>query len=466
MKKSVRKTQKTNQGYVLPFVVLATLVVGTGMAAVTTQAWLNHNGAARQSLARSAKEIAEAGLARVVEQLNRNHAHLLVVDNSGWNNPPYFSSVCSNSSTGVPVTAGTIGNNGYYELESYTYNGTPFFGGKAELRMRGEVLRNGETKSAAIVMQTMEIKPKSCTDPFGTATSTSGFPGLLGQDITLGGNDVLGRMSGNVFCSGCTSEDDLGANNSSIIGGDVFVGPIDLPAIPQAPLSLYDNPYSCTNKCGDIEIISGSNDPNNLLGGQCQEDSEGVTHCVVEKLIMKNNELVINTSGGPVRIYFTGDGEVFKSSGNGGIRHVPASAPSSNLSLLGKEADDDDTNDQEFTLRGAADTNSLWVYFPDGHLGIAGGAQDNADCEVLEDGSLGECTGGDIYGAVWAKSWGETNGASSGTGVQIVVPADMGQQLYNNWGPDFAIGLRDYVALSVSKYSSFVIDNTRAATSP
>ena len=134
--------------------------------------------------------------------------------------------------------------------------------------------------------------------------------------------------------------------------------------------------------------------------------------------------------------------------------------------MLGKKADDDDTNDQDFTLRGAADSNNLWAYFPDGHLGIAGGAQDNADCEILADGSLGECTGGDIYGAVWAKSWGETNGASSGTGVQIVVPADMGQQLYNNWGPDFAIGLRDYVALGVTRWSSFVLDNTRAGASP
>ena len=465
MKKLRHKVKEANRGYALPFVLLAALLMGAGMMAATSRAWLDYTGAGRQSQARSAREIAEAGLAEVVEKLNRNHAHLLIVDDDDWSNPPYFSSVCSNSSTGVPGTTGTIGGNGYYELESYTYNGTPFYGGKAELRMRGEIRRNGNTKAAAIVMQTIEIKPKSCTDPFGTPTSTSGFPGLLGQDITLGGNDVLGRMSGNVFCIECTSEDDIGANNTSIIGGDVFIGPLDLPEIPPAPSALYDNPYSC-NKCGDIEIISGSNDPSKLLNGQCQEDSKGVTHCVVEKLIMKNNELKINTAGGPVRIYFTGEGEVFKSTGNGGIRHEPASAPSSNLSLLGKKADDDDTNDQDFTLRGAADSNNLWAYFPDGHLGIAGGAQDNADCEILADGSLGECTGGDIYGAVWAKSWGETNGASSGTGVQIVVPADMGQQLYNNWGPDFAIGLRDYVALGVTRWSSFVLDNTRAGASP
>ena len=459
-----KRQPESNKGYALLLVLLASLVIGTGMMATATRAWVAYKGAGRQSQSRAAREVAEAGLSELIERLNRDHAHLLVVNNSKWDNPPYFSSVCSNSSSGVPATTGTIGSRGHYELESYTYNGTPFYGGKADLRMRGEI-RNGERiQAAAIVLQTIEIKPKSCTVPYGEPTNTSGFPGLLGHDITLAGNDVLGRMSGNVFCLGCSSEEDIGANTRAIIGGDIFVGPLDMPAAPRAPsnLNLYANPFNCTN-CGDIEIISGSSDPDKSLNGQCKKDEDGITHCVVEKLILNNKELKINSALGPVRIYFTGTGEVFKSTGNGGIRHEPSSAPSSNLSLIGNEVDDFDNNDQQFTLRGASDSNNLWAYFPDGHLGIAGGAQDNAHCETLSDGSLGECTGGDIYGAVWAKSWGQTNGASSSTGVQIVVPPDMGQQLYNNWGPDFAIGLRDYVALGVSKWSSFVVDSSRSS---
>ena len=69
--------------------------------------------------------------------------------------------------------------------------------------------------------------------------------------------------------------------------------------------------------------------------------------------------------------------------------------------------------------------------------------------------STGECTGGDIYGAVWGKNWGESNG----TGAQINVPADMGQQLYNNFGTSYGIGMKDYVAIGISKWSSFIIDN-------
>ena len=461
------KNEKPN-GYTLPLVLTISLIAGTMMMAATTQAWIQYKGVGRQSQARSAKEVAEAGLAELVENLNRNHAHLLVLDNSQWANPPLSSSICSNSTLGSPSTTGTVGSNGFYQLEEYTFNGSAFFGGKANLRMRGEHRPNGITKAAAVVEQTIEIKPKPCDDSFGQPTSTSGFPGLLAQDITLGGNDVLGKMSGNVLCTSCEDESDLGSNQTSIIGGKKFFGPIDLPPVPTPPESLnslYDSPFSCDKNCGDLEIISGSSDPAKLLDGQCQVDAEGITHCVIEKLIIKNNELKINSSGGPVRLYFTGTGEVFKSTGNGGIRHEPASAPSTNLGIFGNPIDPTNAiEDQNFTLRGASDTNNLWINFPDGNLGIAGGAQDNANCEILDDGSLGECTGGDIYGAVWAKSWGETNGASSGTGVQIVVPPKMGNQIYNNFGEEYAIGLKDYVALGVTKWSSFTIDSQRAAS--
>ena len=189
-----RTKAKQANGYVLPFVLLATLIMGSSVMAITTRAWLDQKGAVRQSQARAAREVAEAGLASMVETLNRRHAHLLIVDQGQWSNPPLSSSVCSNSSTGVPSTKGTVNNNNdhYYELESYTFNGSAFYGGKADLRMRGEVRRNGDTRAAAIVTQTIEIRPKSCTTSYGEPVDTSGFPGLLGQTITLGGNDVLG----------------------------------------------------------------------------------------------------------------------------------------------------------------------------------------------------------------------------------------------------------------------------------
>ena len=88
----------------------------------------------------------------------------------------------------------------------------------------------------------------------------------------------------------------------------------------------------------------------------------------------------------------------------------------------------------------------MWVYFPDGNVGINGGGNTAVSCD-----SAGECTGGNIYGAVWAKEW---NGSSSNV-AKLVVPADMGTQLFNTFGPQYALGIRDYVALGVSHWSSW-----------
>ena len=89
----------------------------------------------------------------------------------------------------------------------------------------------------------------------------------------------------------------------------------------------------------------------------------------------------------------------------------------------------------------------MWVYFPDGNLGIKGGAGDDVNCDTQ-----GECTGGDIHGAVWGKSW----GLSNGTGAQITVPADMGQMIFNNYGAAYGIGMKDYAAVGVANWRSFV----------
>ena len=58
---------------------------------------------------------------------------------------------------------------------------------------------------------------------------------------------------------------------------------------------------------------------------------------------------------------------------------------------------------------------------------------------------------GDISGAVWAKTW---NGSSSNN-AQLVVPEDMGSQLFTGLGTRFGISVQDYVALGVNNWSSF-----------
>ena len=442
--------------------------------ASTTRAWLGLTGAVRQSQARSAREVAEAGLSQLIEALNRKHAHLLVVDNDNWDDPPLFSAICANATTGVPAITGTIGSNGKYTLESYNFNGSPFYGGKADIRMRGEILKSdNSTAAAAIVEQTVEIKAKSCNTSFDEPTTTSGFPGLLAQTVDMGGNDLKGRLSGNLLCMQCmdnipnrcsvsssTPLDDYsdadkicvvgGNQNQTDVDGDVYLSPIDLPPVPVPPSSmsdLYLNPPDITNS---TTIVGGSSSSSDLLNGACRVASDGITHCVINNITLSGqNNLTIDSSNGPVRIYVGGDTVDFK--GSSGMQHVPPTAPSSNFGFFGRPIDPtDQLDDQTVILRGRASTNNMWAFFPDGSLGIKGGAGDDVNCD-----STGECTGGDIYGAVWGKNWGESNG----TGAQIAVPADMGQQLYNNFGTSYGIGMKDYVAIGVSKWSSFILDN-------
>ena len=469
MLKDIRSNNKN--GYVA-FVLVVLFVIIVVSLGTASRALLSLTGTTRQSQSRSARNAAEAGISQLIDSLNTTYAHLLIVDNERWDNPPLFSGICSNSIDGIPPTTGSVAENSRYELIKYDFRGSPFYGGKADISMKGEFLRGEQSLATVIINQTVEIKAKSCTSSFEEPTTTSGFPGLLAQVVDMGGNDLKGRLSGNLFCLSCTSSipaqcnisaskplDEYtltekicaigGNSNQTEIDGEIFLSPVDLPPVPVPPDSmndLYLNPPSITTS---TSIVGGSSESDELLNGACRVDSSGTTHCVVDNIDLSGSTtLTIDTTNGPVRIYVTGQTVDFK--GKSGMEHIPTDSPSVNLGLFGRPIDPANTlDDQEVILRGRATTNNMWAYFPDGHLGIKGGAADDVQCD-----DLGECTGGDIYGAVWGKQW----GLSNGTGAQINVPEDMGQQLFNTFGPAYGIGMKDYIAIGVSKWSSFTVN--------
>lgn len=456
--KPFRKAENAEtEGFILPLVLIISLIITTGLMALAARSWLGLSGSIRQSQSRQAREIAEAGLAQLIESLNKDYAYLLIKDLSNWNDNSYTSSICTNSLTGTPATSSSIGNNGRYTLMDYDFQGSPFYGGKATIRMRGERLKGDNSIAAtAIVEESLDIKPKSCTTSFGEPTVTSGFPGLLGQQVALGNNDVFGTLSGNVLCLQCydgtdydsltreQQENYIQMKNNGYVAGQIFLGPIDLPPVPEPPAGLnFDTPVSITKS---TLITSGTNT------GPCRVEARGsgspITHCVVDsvELNSKKEILTVDSSSGDVRIYVRGDKLVL--TGGAAIKHLPPDAPASSLGLFGRPSDPTDSYpDQLIRLAGAASTNALWAYFPDGNMGINGGSKETAECD-----SSGECTGGDINGAVWAKVW---NGSSSNV-AQLVVPADIGTQLFNKYGPQYALGIRDYVALGVSRWSSWI----------
>ena len=468
---STRINHKNNDGYVA-LVLIIFFTISVALLGTTSRALLGLVSTARQSQSRNARNAAEAGISEVINSLNTTYAHLLVVDSDRWDDPPLFSGICSNSINGIPQTSGSISNNSRFELIKYEFRGSPFYGGKADIRVKGEVLKSGKAVASAIINQTVQIKAKSCTNSFEEPTTTSGFPGLLAQSVDMGGNDLKGRLSGNLFCLSCASSipercsisegkplDEYtltekicvigGNSNQTEIDGEIFLSPVDLPPVPVPPDSmndLYVNPPSITTS---TSIVGGSSESDELLNGACRVDSSSTTHCVVNNIELSGDELLtIDTTKGPVRIYVAGQTVDFK--GQSGMTHIPPESTSVNFGLFGRPIDPANSlEDQKVILRGRASTNNMWAYFPDGHLGIKGGAQNDALCD-----ESGECTGGDIYGAVWSKQW----GLSNGTGAQINVPEDMGQQLFNTFGPAYGIGMKDYIAIGVSQWSSFTVD--------
>jgi len=178
-------------------------------------------------------------------------------------------------------------------------------------------------------------------------------------------------------------------------------------------------------------------------------NSPPITHCLIDTIDLKKGFLTVDSEAGPVRLYVSGDVDAGGKSGiihKQGANDLPEPA---RLSLFGNPRDDSDSTHQTVMLSGVskpAKAANLFVFVPDGTVGINGGAQGTAIC----DEETGECGGGDIHGAVWAQEW---NGSNSNN-AQLVVPANMGDQLFRHHGKDFAIGVSDFAGIGTNSFIS------------
>lgn len=458
------RTRGRDEGIILPLVLIVSLIIATGLMALATRSWLGLSGTIRQSQAREAREIAEAGLAKTFDSLNSEHAFLLIKNLSNWSNNSQVSSICPDAKKGQPASSGTVGTNGKYSLLEYTFEGSPFYGGKATMKVKGQrVDKNNNVQATAIVEQTVDIKPKCCNTPFKEPCPTSGFPGLMGQTVSLGNADLFGTLSGNVLCLQCYSgsdyenldrdaqEDAINLKENGFVAGQIFLGPIDLEPVPQPDCTkITCKPPADITSSTTIEAKDGTTPPEYCtLESDPPIGERSILHCFVKNINLnsKNEILTVKTTDSDIRIYVSED---VLMKGGGALQHILG--PNSNdasLGLFGRPADENNSfPDQTVVLAGASSTTSLWIYFPDGNIGINGGSGEEASCDPSGD----ECTGGDIRGAVWGKSW----GGSSSDRAQIVVPSDMASQLLMRYGQGYALGVRDYVALGVSNWRSFI----------
>ena len=57
-----RDHQRKDDGFILPLVMIISLIIATGLMALAARSWLGLSGTIRQSQSRQAREIAEAAL--------------------------------------------------------------------------------------------------------------------------------------------------------------------------------------------------------------------------------------------------------------------------------------------------------------------------------------------------------------------------------------------------------------------
>ena len=372
--------QIPEEGFVLPLVITVGLIMLVGSAAMLARSFGGLIGSTRLEQTRQAKAIAEAGLARTIESLNRDYNYLLIncysqngsapppndcINTGTWGTPSLPSSICSDATqTGTPALTSTNTNpTGDYVIDYYAYSGTQFYGGTGRLRVIGYRKNADKSKilATAAVEMSFDVKPKPCNCRFGDFSgecSSSGFPGLLGSYINLGNNDVKGATSGNVLCTRCTNpnpdgpptqaqaEAEIGAKANSDVDGQIYLGPINLPPVPTFPDNDVTNPPNLlqfVNTAADVNDLpikgNGKNSATYLItssttpttsttstsnNGYCATESSNppVTHCRINTIKLSGKErLEIDTSSGPVRLYLEGLGEVVKAGGNTGIIH-------------------------------------------------------------------------------------------------------------------------------------------------
>ena len=488
-------------GFALPLVLIVGLIMTVGGFALLARSFGGLIGSQRLEQARQAKAIAESGIAQTIESLNSDYRYLLIncyskngsspgshscveVENSDttsyectWEQPCVPSSICPDAtSSGNPDITGVVSNPaGDYEVDYYAYSGTQYYGGTGTLRVIGHRKSNDNTRilASAVVETSFDIKPKPCDNTYGSPATNSGFPALLASTVTMGGNDVIGQTSGNILCTKCITpiytdinadgiidsderteqnEPAISCNTQCDVGGEIFIGDIDIPPVPEFPSNLIGN-TEYTNvdlQSGDITITAGNTTGVNN-NNRCETEKEGnifITHCKISNIIGSGKRVLnVDTSNGPINLYIQGDVSL---SGKSGIIH---NGSAEDLSLFGLPASSDDScsTDDSFTLQdikisGGASGSNMFIFFPCGDVGINGGSKNN--CDVAEDDN---CAGGDIRGAVWSKSW----TGSSGNQAQLVVPPDLPSELVRRNGTSFAISIQDYISLGVNSWFSF-----------
>ena len=500
---------RQSQGFALPLIIMVGMVMMVGGFAMMARTFGAFRGSLRTSQFNQAQEIAERGISEVINQLNSNYRYLWVncyrkttainyalgnncslVGEWGYSSQPaeqahlvvpsFATATCSNAPTSLSgrnnyaETVNKMGDidavsgpSGTWTLESYSFVGNPIDGGSGILRIKGERKSNaGDILATAIIEQEINVRSKGCGARINSNSLASNFPGLLARSISLGGNDIRGQQSANVFCTGCKITTPLDTSGS-IIDGQVYLGAIQLPAVPVFPPSLLNSVTSGTLGAENGNHITiappdlslrhfsptysdGSAVPSSGAAPMCVTDNQmpPTAHCLIDEISLSGNtNIYANSSANPIRLYVNGN---IDSGGNGDIVNDGDSA---DLAIFSTNANCTriTLGTQTFMFSGGSSTKAF-IYAPCATVGINGGGGTTSTCpNSMPSPPSVECKGGDIDGAVWAGAW---NGSSSNV-AEITVPDSMSMDLVAAFGEGFNVGPNDYVGVGVKNWTSF-----------
>ena len=205
MKRPKSSHAANEAGIALALVVVGGLVLTIGAMVLSARSFKNLAGSIRLGQSREARKIAESGMAKILDNLNKNYPYLLIENCEVVNNSPsqlLDSPECSGwqeVGSGVSVKgtfeqrgavcpaaklpASSIMNSlyvldsgytassnitGKYRLIDYQFIGDSFQGGVATIKVQGQrISKDGSTPTitaSAIIEKEVTIAPKCCDD--------------------------------------------------------------------------------------------------------------------------------------------------------------------------------------------------------------------------------------------------------------------------------------------------------------
>ena len=276
--------QRNCKGFALPIVMIVGIFMILSGLTLTAQLFRSSISSKKNTYKQQSVEIAERGIAKVTEQLNRRFRYLLIncyrkEDDISFNSesscinagigewginespaPTIQAAACLGEINGVArerfnYSEGMIVNEvidmrsednsngllGEWSLVSYNYYGDQINGGKGVIEINAKrTHENGNTLASTTLKKTMEVKSKPCGRRLLQISNPENSPGLMAKSIDLGSDDIIGSASANIYCTGCANTGDIGKDLESVITGDVFTGIVKLPAVPSFPSDLRD----------------------------------------------------------------------------------------------------------------------------------------------------------------------------------------------------------------------------------